>query len=182
MAAVVTILQQIHVVHDFRIRRREGLHDRKRPAGGAARCIQREFGGGAQPLDARAILAPLGKALRPLRRFGRGERFRSLAGSTRFIGVDPWRKVAGREPRERQQQISEIAFRIDRDDGNAVDRRLLDHVDAETGLAAAGHAGNHSMRDESGRIVKKGSVATRLGVGIDFTSEIEEPQLLEIFH
>ena len=69
VAAVATrSWQQLGVVHDLRIRRRERLHDRQRPAGGAARRVERELGGVAQPLDARAVLAPLGQALRPLRR------------------------------------------------------------------------------------------------------------------
>ena len=64
-------------------------------------------------------------------------------------------KSAGDRRGKGEQEVAEIAFRIDRDDGDAVDRRFFDQVDAETGLAAAGHAGDHGVRDEIRRIVEK---------------------------
>ena len=91
-------------------------------------------------------------------------------------------KSAGGESREGEQQVAEVAFRIDRDHGHAVDRRFFDQVDAKAGLAAAGHAGDHGMRDEVRRIVKKRRVAAGLGVRVDLTAEVEQAELFEIGH
>ena len=91
-------------------------------------------------------------------------------------------KSAGRQSREGQQQVAEVALRIDRDHRHAVDRGLFDQVDAEAGLAAAGHAGDHAVGDEVGRVVEKRRVAAGLGVGIELAAEVEEAELLEIGH
>ncbi|NIT99340.1 MAG: hypothetical protein GWM91_29805, partial [Actinobacteria bacterium] len=62
-----------------------------------------------------------------------------IRGSTisRGIGlVDPRPEVGRLERRKRQQQVAEIALRIDGDHRDAVDRGFLDQADAETGLPA----------------------------------------------
>ncbi len=183
MAAVAdAILQQIAVVDDLRIRRREGLDDRQRPAGGAARCVEREVGGGAEPFDARAVLTPFSQARRPFRCLGGGKRLRRLAGPARFVGIDPRREIRRRQARECEQQVAEVALRIDRDHGDAVDRRFFDQADAKTGLAAAGHAGDHGVRDEVRRIVKKRCLTAGPGFRVDLPAEVEQAKLFEVGH
>jgi phosphoserine aminotransferase len=67
--------------------------------------------------------------------------------------LDPRREVFRREVRKRQQQITQITFGIDDDRGNVIDRGFLEEIDAQSGLAAAGHAHADGVRYEIFRVV-----------------------------
>jgi hypothetical protein len=170
------VLQQLGIVDDLRVRRREGFHDRQRPAGGAARRIQRELRRVPQPLDAFAVLAPVSEARRPSRRFRGRKGFRGLPGSPRLVGVYPRQKICRVQFRKSQQQISEIALRVNGNHRDAIDRAFFDQVNAEAGFAAAGHADDHAMRDEIGGVVKK------RGRRIELSAQVKQAELLEVGH
>src|SRR5262249_36942833 len=84
----------------------------------------------------------------------------------------PRRELLGGELREREEEVSEVALRIDDDRGNAVDRRLLEERDRQTGLAAAGHADDDGVRRQVFCVVEERTIA--------FSAEIEGAELLEV--
>ena len=163
-------------------RRCERPEHRDGKPGIAAGRVDRELGRVAQPLDARAVLAPVGKALRPQLRLRLGV----LVGSDARLGgvvlVDPGAKVGGRERRERQHQIREVALGVDHDRGHAVERGLLDHAHAEAGLARTGHAHAHGVRGQVLRVVEDVAVLDRLGLGVVLLAEVEAPQPFDSVH
>ena len=75
--------------------------------------------------------------------------------------VDPRSEIARRQIGKRQQQIAQIAFRIDRDRRNAVERGFLQNSQAKPRLAAAGHADANGVRREVLAVVEQ-----RLGAGL----------------
>ena len=58
------------------------------------------------------------------------------------------RKSSAAQLGEGQQQVGQVALGVDDDGRHAVDGRLLEQVDAQAGLAAAGHADKHGMGDQ----------------------------------
>ena len=64
---------------------------------------------------------------------------------------------------------------------HAVDRGLLDEVDAEAGLAAARHADADGVGDEVARVVEDELLAG-LAVRADRAAEVEDAELLEVDH
>ena len=81
-------------------------------------------------LRSRAIRAPscphAGQPVAPALRLLRGEGVGRQPGAARLVLVDPRAEVLGGEVRERQQQVAEVALRVDGDDRDAVDGRFLD--------------------------------------------------------
>jgi len=67
----------------------------------------------------------------------------------------PRAKVIGLQVREREQQVADVAFRVDRDRWHAVDGGLLEQRQAQAGLAAAGHADAHGVRGQVARVVEQ---------------------------
>ena len=94
-----------------------------------------------------------------------------------FVFVDPGTEIAGRQRRERQQQVAEIALRIDRDDRHAVDRRLFDEREAQPGLAAAGHPGADCMRHKIAGVVEHRRIEAFSDRDVVFATEIEEARV-----
>ena len=69
-------------------------------------------------------LASWPHSARPLRhalRFGGGKRIDRLAAAARLVLVDPRPELRGRKLRD-VQEIAQIAFRVNRDDRDAIDR------------------------------------------------------------
>ena len=147
----------------------------------ALRTIDKE---GVEGLTLRAVGEALGVSRTALYRHFSGkqalvagvarEGFRTL----RLALVDPGPEVGGAQVREGQQEIREVALRVDRDRRHAVERRLLDQVDAEAGLAAPGHAHADRVRDQVLGVVEERLGGTRLLRQVVGRAEIELPELL----
>jgi hypothetical protein len=153
-------------------RRGERAQHRQRTAGIRARRIDRDLRGGAQSRDALAVLAPLGEAVAPGLGRHRGELVRTLALARRLAFVHPRAEVLGAKVREREQQVADVALRVDRDRGHAVDRGLLEQRQAQARLAAAGHADADRVRGEVARVVEQVG-AELLRTGIELATEVE---------
>ena len=104
--------------------------------------------------DARGVLPPVREAGGPGLRLFRGELVFGQPGAAGIVFVDPGTELGGRQPGKRQQQVAEIAFRIDRNHRHAVDRGFLDEAEAQAGLAAAGHADADRVRDQVAGVVE----------------------------
>ncbi len=73
---------------------------------------------------------------------------------------------------EEQQQVREVALRVDGDDRDALAQQLLEEDDGEAGLARAGHADDEPVGQQVGGV----ELEPRAGlaaVGVDLLSEIE---------
>ena len=130
-------------------RRRERAQHRERPARAAARACRAR---GPTASRRRAMRAPswphVGEPLPPLLRDGARVLVRAPAGALGLGLVDPRPEVLGRERGEGEQQVPEVALRVDGDGRDAVDGGLFEQADAEPGLAAPGHAETHRVRGE----------------------------------
>jgi hypothetical protein len=71
----------------------------------------------------------------------------------RVLLVEPVLEVLGVEIGEVEKQIREIALGVNDDRGNAVDGCLFEEVDAQAGLARAGHADDHAVRGQIAGVV-----------------------------
>ncbi len=163
-------------------RRRERSEDRERPAGVAARREDRDLRGVAQAADALAVLAPRGEPLAPLLGLGRGELVARDPLARGVLLVDPGQEVLRAQLGEGQQQVGEVALGVDDHGRDAVDRGLLEQVDAEAGLAAAGHADDHGVRDQVARVVEQGLVARRERRRVERPAQVEDAELFEVHH
>ena len=107
----------------------ERRQHRHRNAGRAARRVDGELGRIAQPLDARAVLAPFGQPLLPPIGLIGGERRRRPVPPRRASSsLTQGAKSSGPEIGKRQQQVGEVALRIDHDHRHRIDGRLFDHA------------------------------------------------------
>ena len=88
-------------------------------------------------------------------------------GEARGVGVGG--KVGGAARGEVQGEVAEVAFGVDGDDGDAVQRGFFEQGDAEAGFAGAGHADDDGVGGEVGCVVEDG----RAGVGQGFGAEVE---------
>ena len=161
---------------------RKRAQDGDRHAGAAAGRVDRELGGVAQALDAAGVLAPLGQSLSPPLRFGGGKRVGRLAAATRLVLVDPRPELRRRELRERQQEVAQIAFRVNRDDRDAIDRCLFDEREAQARLAAAGHADADGVGHEVARVVEHHLVERVPACHVVAAPEIEKTELFIVLH
>ena len=177
--AAGALRQQLRIVALRGRRRAEGAEDRDRPPGPAAGRVDRELRGLPQPLDSGAVLAPRLKTGGPSRRLLRRERVDVEPGEPRVVLVDPGPELGGAQTREGQQQVAEIALRIDGDHRHAVDGRFLDQPEAQAGLAAAGHADADRVRDEIARVVQHRLVEGLAGGDVVAPAEVEEAEFFE---
>ena len=177
--AAGALRQQLRIVTFGGRRRGEGAEDRDRPPCPAARGVDRELRGLPQPLDSGAVLTPRLQAGGPSRRLPGRERVDVEPGEPRVVFVDPGPELGRTQSREGQEQVAEIALRIDGNDRHAVDGRFLDQIQAQAGLAAAGHADADRVGDEIARVVEHGLVAGRPGRDVVAPAEVEEAELFE---
>ncbi len=61
-------------------------------------------------------------------------------------------KDGGVEPVEEQQQVREVALRVDRDHRDALAQQLLEEDDGEARLARAGHPDDEPVRQQVGGV------------------------------
>ncbi len=146
--------QQLRLVDDRFRRRLERLEDRQRQTGAAARRVDGDLGRGLEAGDARAVLVPIGQAGLPAVGFLRSESLGGELPGAGFVGVHPRLELLRRQAGEGQHQVREIALRVDGEHRQAVDGGFFDERDAETGLAAAGHADADGVRQQIRRVVE----------------------------
>ena len=133
-------------------------------------------------------LAAGGKSVGPLLRGPFGKLLDRDPVPLRGVGFDPRQEVGRREAGERKEHVGEVPLGVDDERGNAVDRRLLDEVDEQARLAAAGHAhadgvGGEPPRIDQERLSAQGTAsrsAGRTAAGINLATEIEDTQPLDI--
>ena len=151
----------------------ERRQHRNRNTGRAARRVNREIGCIAEPLDARPVLSPVSQPLLPPLSLIGGKRTHVQASPARIVFVHPGTEVVRPEIGKRQQEIGEVAFRIDHDDRHRIDNRFLDDRNAESGLAASRHADAERVRDEIARVVEHEIVCRLLCVRVETPAEIK---------
>ncbi len=170
------LLEGGRIVRHDGIGRRKRTEDRQRPAGIRARCVNVDRGGVAQALDALTVLAPLLEPLAPGGRGCRRELVDALALARGFAGVYPGLEVFRSQLRKGQREVGDVAFRVDDDGWDAVDRSFLDQRHAESGLAAASHADADRMRGQVARVVQQ-VVAELLRGRVVLPAKIEDTEL-----
>jgi hypothetical protein len=79
-----------------------------------------------------------------------------LANPFRHRSAGPASVDLRRQIRKRQQEISKVTFRVDRNDRHPIDGRLLNQGDAQAGLAIAGHTHAHRMGREVAGVIQNG--------------------------
>ena len=143
----------------------------QRHPGRRARGVDRERGLLAQLGDALGADPPPGQALPPGGGLGRpGPR---VSGRLPGRRLDPGLEVLGRQVREREQQVPEVALGVD-DQGRDVGQQgLLEQHDAEAGLARARHADDDAVGGERSGIERDVGAGARVRAGIDLLSEEE---------
>ena len=158
--------------------RREGAQRGEREAGRRPGRVDREVGRGTQAPDAIAVLAPVGEALAPeigtVLRVG----LRVHALASRLALVDPGLQVGRAQLGEGEQEVPEVALRVEDERRHTVQRGLLQQRDAEAGLAAAGHADADGVGGQVLRVVQVGLGRDRRRRRVPAPTEIEGPQLL----
>ena len=172
----------VDVVALGRRRRRERLENGERPARLAAGRIDGAVDRAGEAGDALRGLIPLGQAAAPGLGHGARVLLAAVPGARRGAGFDPGQEVGLAQLRKGQQQVAEIALGVDGDHRDAVDRRLFDQRDAETGLAAAGHADAHGVRGQVLGVVEQRLAGGRAAGGVDGAAEIEGAELFVVAH
>ena len=162
--------------------RRERAEHRDGQAGVAAGRVDREVGGVAQALDARAVLAPVCEALGPHLGLRLGEVVGRGAGLGGVVLVDPGPEVLRAQRREGEHEIGQVALGVDHDRRHAVERGLLDDADAEPRLARARHADADGVRGQVLRVVEDVAVLQRLGLDVVRLAEVEAPKSFDLVH
>ena len=147
--------------------------DADRDARVRAGCVDGELGGIFQRLDAARLDPPIRQPFLPVRCGAFGGLFDRLPGAPGFIRVDPGLEVLRQQVREVQQQVGHVAFGVDHDGRDAVQRRFFQQADAQTGLARAGHAHHECVRGQVGRVVKQRLVAGFACRRVKNTSQVE---------
>ena len=147
--AVDLVADDLGVVGRRHLQRADDVH---RHARLRARRVDREVGRRPQRGDLLGPVAPAGEAVAPRRRLLGGEVVGRHAGRLRLGLVDPRPEVGRREVGERQAEVGEVALGVDQQRRQPGPQHLLDEHDAEAGLARSGHADDHAVGREVGRV------------------------------
>src|SRR5262249_23601506 len=94
--------------------------------------------------------------------------------------VDPRLEVIMPKIGKREHQVGEVAFRVDQQRGNPVERRFLEQRQAQPGLAASSHPDADRVRDEILRVVEDEGGQELLARQIEAAPEVEDAELLEV--
>ena len=152
------------VVVGFGGGRRARAEEVDRRSGGRARRVEDRVAALDQRLHVRGSEAPAAEAIRPLLRLGLGR-----AGGRIHEG----RELGGREAREVEHEVAEVALRVDRENRDTPLQQLLDQDDAERGLTAARHAHDQAVGREVRGIEAEVFAARPSRHGVDGAAEKE---------
>ena len=142
--------------------------------------VDGHIGRGLQSCDAGAVLIPFREASLPALCGVSGRRVNGRVVTLRFAGINPRCEIRRGEIGKRQEEIPEIALRVDGQHGDAVDGRFLDQRDPESRLAAPGHADDDGVRQEIAGVIEEEIVEARARAEVELLAEIEESELLVI--
>ena len=143
--------------------------ERERQAVFAAGGVDVDGIGGSERFLSRGTLLAGVDALAPFLCGGGRPCVGGLAALGEARGVGVGGKVGGAARGEVEGEVAEVAFGVDGDDGDAVQRGFFEQGDAEAGFAGAGHADDDGVGGEVGSVVEDG----RAGVGQGFGAEVE---------
>jgi hypothetical protein len=146
----------------------------------ARRRSSGELGRIAQARDARPVLTPFRQSLLPALRRAGCELLGRLVLDARLVPVDPGEEIRRLQIREGQQQVGEVALGIDHDGRNAIERSFFQQREAQTGLAAAGHADAQGVRHEILGLVQSQPRLRLVAGKIEGAAEVEDAELLEV--
>ncbi len=93
--------------------------------------------------------------------------------------VDPGPEVPGQQVRKRQRDVAQVTFRVDGDDRDAVQRRLLNEAQTEARLARARHAHDERVAREVLGVVQNRRVRTLAVGGTDLAAEVKNAEAFE---
>ncbi len=98
----------------------------------------------------------------------------------RLVLVDPGAEILRLEVREEEHQVGQVAFGVDDDGGDLIDRGFLEEADAQARLTASRHADADGMGHEVLGVIEEIIGGDGLGFRIDGLSEIKKAELLII--
>jgi len=164
------------------VRRAHSVHDADRQAGVGAGRVDAEM----------SVLLEGGDALRgdipacqPIAPF-LGDFHRVVVdlqpGAARIVDVDPRREIFRLQVREGQQQVGNVALRIDNDRGDVVQHGLFEQRDAQAGLAAAGHADDDGVRCQVARVIIDHLVDHAAGGGVEAAAKVKRGGSFDKWH
>ncbi len=153
-----------------RAQRGEDAHGQPGIRAGRVDAVAR---GGFEPAHPVGDDAPTGESLRPGVRHVGGVLRHVHPGAARVVHVDPGLKVFGAQVGEVEQQIGDVALRIDDDRRDVVENGFFEQGDAQPGFAAAGHADDDGVGGQVARVVIDHVVGKALAVGVVATTEIK---------
>ena len=160
--------------------RLQALKHCQRPTAGAAGGIDSHINAVAQPSDPLCRLAAGSEAIAPFAGRTGGELFQRDPLPFGSIGFQPGEEIGWRQIGKREQHVGQIPLGIDHQRRNAIEGRLFNEVDQKPGFAAASHADADAMRGEAPGIDHQGLAAGAACLGIDFPTEVEHAEPLDI--
>ena len=95
--------------------------------------------------------------------------------------IDPRLEIFAAEFRKGEEQVAEVALRIDGEDGDAVDRSLFEQRDREPRLAAARHADDHAVRGQIFCVVDQRRFGSFARFQVVLSTDVEAAELLVAF-
>ena len=167
--------EQFGVARHLGGRRFERAQNGERDPRVAPRRVDGDLALLAQGRNAFRSLTPLREAVLPFFRLGGREIGQRDAGLAGILLIDPRQKVVARHVRESEQEVSQVALRVDHQRGDAVHGGFLEQGKTQTRLAAPGHANAHAMGGQVARIVKQRRLAG-LAVRVDLAAEVEKSE------
>ncbi len=176
------LAQRGSVLKQLRRRRCKRADDGQRQARFGAGRVDRKIDGVAKFSDALGRLPPLRQSVLPVLGCLRRVLLDAQALALRFARIDPREELGRFQVRKRQQQVAQVAFRIDADRRDAVDASLFEQRQAQAGFAAARHADADCVRGEIARVVEQQILGQRARRRLVFPPEIEHAEFFVVLH
>ena len=149
----------------------------------ASRSVNGKIDGGLQAGDAIGFLTPVGEAFSPGFSLICCELICGKTLIQSILGVYPGSEIFRTKIRKVQQQVWQISFGVDGNNGNIVDQGLFQNADSQSGFSAAGHADDDRMSIKVFGVIEDQIFFKRSGSQVIFLAEIKGAELLVvIFH
>ena len=151
--ALDPVTQDLRFGVPVEVRRLEAGQDAHRQPRLGAGGVDGEVGRVFERLDAVGAFFPARQPVAPVGGGLDGEIVHRHPLARGVVGVDPGLEILGPQVGEGEQQVGDVAFGVDDDRGHPIERGLFEQIDAEAGLAAAGHADTDRMGGQVARVV-----------------------------